>query len=119
MTSTPITSLVFPNSKPSELCDASKREQQQSNQQPSRCGFGRARGQRNFSNSSNTSRRPPGQQQQQQQQVAAPAAKPKPTPGSREVGSSQPEMTRVLMILTHVFSLQEAEAHMALWEARE
>ncbi|KAF5254868.1 hypothetical protein FANTH_364 [Fusarium anthophilum] len=93
-----------------------------SNQQPSRGGFGRARGQRNFSNLSNTSRRPSGQQQQQQQQqqqVAALAAKPKPTPGSREVGSSQPEMTRVLMILTHVFSLQEAEAHMAHWEARE
>ncbi|KAF5981847.1 hypothetical protein FCOIX_3986 [Fusarium coicis] len=33
-------------------------------QQPSRRGFGHARGRRNFTNSSNTSRRPSGQQQQ-------------------------------------------------------
>ncbi|KAG5787818.1 hypothetical protein H9Q69_013118 [Fusarium xylarioides] len=89
-------------------------------QQPSRGGFGHARGRRNFSNSSSTSRRPLGQQEQQQQQqqqqqpVAAPAAKPKPTVSSPlERPYTDDQYSNVC---TQPGSREEAEAQMAYWE---
>ncbi|KAF5571716.1 hypothetical protein FPHYL_199, partial [Fusarium phyllophilum] len=89
-------------------------------QQPSRGGFGHARGRRNFSNSSSTSCRPSGQQEQQQQQqqqqqpVAAPAAKPKPTASSPlERPYTDDQYSNVC---TQPGSREEAEAQMAYWE---